>query len=190
MKNLKSKNFSSKKAAMEMSIGTIVTIVLLMSVLILGIFLVQKIFGSARGAIDLTDQQLKKEINKLFSSDDSKKIIIYPQTRRVEIKKGESDEFAFVINNRDTDEEVFNYEVSVSEITKDCKVSEAEAEDMIRLGKSRNNIRIGSGDVLEEPIRVRLSVPETASLCEIRYAIDVESKKGIYTSSDVDLIIK
>ena len=34
----------SKRGAMEMSVGTIVTIVLLMSVLVLGIFLVQKIF--------------------------------------------------------------------------------------------------------------------------------------------------
>ena len=53
----------NKKAAMEMSVGTIVTIVLLMSVLILGIFLVQNIFKSAKGAVDLTDKQLKNEIN-------------------------------------------------------------------------------------------------------------------------------
>ena len=55
-----------KKAAMEMSVGTIVTIVLLMSVLILGIFLIKNIFSSAKNAIDLTDEQLNAEINELF----------------------------------------------------------------------------------------------------------------------------
>ena len=37
----------NKKAAMEMSVGTIVTIVLLMSVLVLGIFMIQKIFSGS-----------------------------------------------------------------------------------------------------------------------------------------------
>jgi len=183
---------SNKRAAMEMSVGTIVTIVLLMAVLILGIFLVQKIFSSAKGAIDLTDQQLKKEISKLFSADDSKRVILYPQTNIVEIKKGDSDEFAFIINNRKRDipEEIFSYDVTVAEIAGDCQMSSEEAERIIKLGKSRSGIRLGSGDVLEQPIRVRLSVPETASLCEIRYVVNIDSSTGFYASSDVDLIIK
>ena len=41
------KMFSKKRGAMEMSVGTIVTIVLLMTVLVLGIFLVQRIFTSS-----------------------------------------------------------------------------------------------------------------------------------------------
>lgn len=180
----------NKRAAMEMSVGTIVTIVLLMSVLILGIFLTQKIFSSAKGAIDLTDQQLKKEISKLFSSDETKRIILYPQTNLLEVKKGNSDEFAFIINNRESQEETFSYVVNVAEIGGDCQMSEEQAESIIKLGRSRSGIRLGSGDVLDEPIRVRLAVPETASLCEIRYEVVVDYTGGAYTSSTVDLIIK
>lgn len=181
---------NSKRAAMEMSVGTIVTIVLLMSVLILGIFLIQRIFFIARGAIDLTDQQLRNEINKLFADDESKKMIVYPETRTVEIKKGEGDEFAFVINNRNQAEETFSYEVKAEEIASDCQMSISQADNMIRLGKSRDGIRLGSGDLLEQPIRVRISVPETASLCEIRYSITIDDSSGYYTGSDIDIIIK
>jgi len=181
---------NNKRAAMEMSVGTIVTIVLLLTVLILGIFLTQRIFNISKRAIDLTDQQLKKEINSLFSLDESKRIILYPQTNRLEIKKGESDEFGFVINNRKPNEETFSYEVGVAEIGRDCQMSQEQAERIIELGKSRSDIRIGSGDILESPLRVRLSVPETASLCTIRYKVDVEDSAGIYAYSSVDLIIK
>jgi len=181
----------SKKAAMEMSVGTIVTIVLLMSVLILGFFLIQQIFGSAKGAIDLTDQQLKKQINQLFSANDEKKIIVFPQTRSLEIKIGESDEFAFIINNRESGEETFSYDISVLEIASGCRMTEGVAENLIKLGKSRSGIKIGSGNILEEPLRVKLSIPDTASLCEIRYQIEVLKSDGsIYSQSDIDLTIK
>jgi len=62
MKSLLSKN---KKGAMEMSVGTIVTIVLLMSVLVLGVFLVQKIFQSSTNVVDQVDQQVQNQINQL-----------------------------------------------------------------------------------------------------------------------------
>ena len=49
---------------MQMSVGTIVTIVLLMTVLILGLVLVRTIFGGAVENIDNIDQAVKNEINK------------------------------------------------------------------------------------------------------------------------------
>ena len=57
----------SKIGQMEMSVGTIVTIVLLVTLLILGVVLIKNIFSSAKGVVDLTDQQLRSEISKLFS---------------------------------------------------------------------------------------------------------------------------
>ena len=69
---------------MELSVGTMVTIVLLVMVLILGIVLIQNIFKGAKGAVDLTNDQIRDELNKLFSEE--KKVVIYPGTKRVEIK--------------------------------------------------------------------------------------------------------
>ncbi len=67
----------SRKGAMEMSMGTVVTIVLLMSVLVLGIFLVQKIFKVGTSAIDGIDAKIQGEINEMFA-DEGEKVIIYP----------------------------------------------------------------------------------------------------------------
>ncbi|MDD5015377.1 MAG: hypothetical protein PHW73_09850, partial [Atribacterota bacterium] len=103
----------SKNAAMEMSVGTIVTIVLLMSVLILGIFLIQRIGGVARGAIDLTEKQLYTELNKLYEANEDQKIILYPQSNLLEIKKGKSDGFGLLINNRLETDETFSYEITL-----------------------------------------------------------------------------
>src|SRR4030043_1883739 len=87
----------NRKGAMEMSVGTIVTIVLLVSVLILGIVLIKNIFTSAKGVVDLTDQQLRDEVNKLFSEEN--KISIYPATRIIEIKQDTTDGIGIGIKN-------------------------------------------------------------------------------------------
>ena len=59
---------------MEMSVGTIVTIVLLMSVLVLGIILIKNIFYGGIKIVDMTNEQLENEINKLFGED--KKLVL------------------------------------------------------------------------------------------------------------------
>ena len=79
----------SKKAAMEMSVGTIVTIVLLMTVLILGLVMVRTIFKGSIENIGQIDQAVKNEINKLFSEDTSRLIVVYPSSRYITIKKGQ-----------------------------------------------------------------------------------------------------
>ena len=62
-----------------MSVGTIVTIVLLVTVLVLGLVLVRTIFASAKGAVDLTDQQLRNELSKLFGEE--RRVSIFPGPR-------------------------------------------------------------------------------------------------------------
>lgn len=55
---------------MEMSIGTLVTIVLLLSVLILGLFLTRRIMCAGITLTDEIDIRVKSEIKSLFGSDD------------------------------------------------------------------------------------------------------------------------
>lgn len=172
----------NRRAAMEMSVGTIVTIVLLMSVLILGIFLVQKIFSSAKGAIDLTDEQLKNEINKLFADD--KEITIYPQTRQVEISPGGSDAIGIGITNllRGVEgEQKFSYEVTLED-EGDCG---ANAESWLKLGKKADNFGIGPKDTYVR--RVILEVPEGAPLCSARYAVSVTNEGKNYAGDYFDI---
>ena len=123
-----------KKAAMEMSIGTIVTIVLLVSVLVLGLVLIRSIFTSAKGVVDLTDQELRKKIGEIFTED--KKLAVYPTSRRLEIPQGDIDGFGIGIQNLlegSSATKTFSYEVVVSDpdLRKKCEVTESEALDLI-----------------------------------------------------------
>ena len=184
-------SIKSKRAAMEMSVGTMVTIVLLMAVLILGIFFIQKIFGAGTTAIDEIDQSIKNEIRELFSQDESRQIVIYPSAREIRMKKGASGGFAFSLQNIEYDDGGFSYTVSVLEIGSNCQMTESQADSLIILGKSGSNIQIPSGSELENPIFVKFSIPKTASLCHIRYGIDVKKDGEIYLPTvSVDLEIK
>jgi len=89
---MKNKNH---KAAMEMSVGTIVTIVLLMSVLVLGLVMVQSIFGGATQSVDSINEQVRTEINDLFSSDDTDLSVSLGTQHRANVKRGE-EAFGFV----------------------------------------------------------------------------------------------
>lgn len=165
------RNFLNTQGAMEMSVGTIVTIVLLMAVLVLGLTLTRGIFNSAKGAIDLTDEQLKSEIGKAFGDED-KMIIIYPESRRLEIKQEEEDGVGIGIRNvlkNVTGIQSFSYEVGVDE----SNCGTADVLSWIELGKSAENIQINVGDYSSR--KVILRVPVGSPLCSVRYSVKVSS---------------
>jgi hypothetical protein len=181
----------NKRAAMEMSVGTIVTIVLLMTVLILGLVLVRTIFSGAVENIGSIDTAVKNEINKLFSEDNTKKLVIYPPTQEIAIKKGDSGGFGFSIRNNKQTEGSFSYTVDFVEKDPNCRMSDTQAKNLIVLGSKGANIQIPSGSALDNPILVKFEVPEEASLCNIRYGINVKEGGEAYLPTvSVDLEIK
>ena len=178
----------NKKAAMEMSVGTIVTIVLLMSVLVLGIFLVQNIFSSATGAIDSINTEVESEIQKLFS-DEGKKLGIYPTSRALTLKKGDDPKgFAFSVHNKDVENADFTYTVTADDISKCGSLTESEAENFL-LGGS-GSFSLGAGDSLELPRLVKLDIPETAPPCTIIYLIDVKKDGDSYAGGEIFITIE
>lgn len=184
----------NKKAQMQMSVGTIVTIVLLMTVLILGLVLVRTIFKGAIDNVNSIDQSVKTEINKLFAEDDSRKIIIYPPSRKIIIKKGNKNYlgFAFSIRNVEVTEGKFTYEVFVNDpdIRENCNINIEEAESWIKLGRT-GSVNIPPGSSMSEPEFVRFLIPDNAPPCAIRYGINVEKDRLQYGSTiSVDLEIK
>ena len=182
-----------RKGAMEMSVGTIVTIVLFVTLLILGIVLIRNIFSSAKGVVDLTDQQLKNELNQLFSDED--KVSIYPSTRLVEIKQENTDGVGMGIKNLLTGsagETTFSYKVRISDsdLKNKCGVNEETVESWIVTGKSEKDIPIPSGDLSSQ--RVLFEIPLGAPLCTIRFRVDVtygDDDKS-YATDFFDLKIK
>ena len=164
-----------------MSVGTIVTIVLLMTTLILGLVFVRNIFSGSVENINSIDQAVKNEINKLFAEDDSRKIVVYPPSRQISIKQGDEGGFGFSIRNTEDDNGSFTY--GVDAVDSSCEISENEADELIILGKERSDgIDILSGNSLDQPILVRFNIPESTSLCNIRYELVVEKNNKQFTS--------
>ncbi len=181
----------NKKAAMEMSVGTIVTIVLLVSVLILGIVLIKNIFFSATNVVDLTNEQLTQEVNKLFSSEN--KVAVYPSTRFIKIKQDEIGGVGVGIKNLLTGasgDKKFSYTVSVSDpdLDKKCKVSKETVENWISTGRSEEDIPIPSGDSSTQ--LVKFEIPLGSPLCTIRFRINVDVEGESYATDLFDVQIK
>ena len=152
-----------KKAAMEMSVGTIVTIVLLMTILILGLVLIRTIFKTATTSIDGIDDAMRSQVQKLFAEDDNRKIVVQPENRQITLKKGDDGNgFGLFIRNVDETAQ-FSYGISSQEAS--CDISLTEAEDLISLNKQRNAITIPGGNIMENGILVMFKIPETIPPC-------------------------
>jgi hypothetical protein len=78
----------NKRAAMEMTVGTIVTIVLLMSALVLGLVLTKTIFSRTTDNVIAIDEQVKGEINKLFENSGSGLVIMLGNQNTARVKVG------------------------------------------------------------------------------------------------------
>jgi hypothetical protein len=184
------RQIKKKKGAIEMSIGTIVTIVLSVSFLVLGIFLIQKISKSATSVVDLTDAQLRDQVNKLFSEDSE--LVIYPQTKMVEIKQGSTDGVGIGIKNlREGSSETttFSYEVKASSVS-DCgeDFSESDAEDWMITGNSEDDIPIAPGDIATDKILFR--IPVGSPLCTVKFRINVKADSDVYATDSFFVTVK
>lgn len=183
----------NKQAAMEMSVGTIVTIVLLMSVLVLGIFLVQKIFKSSSSAVDSVDSQIQSEINKLFS-EEGQKLVIYPSSREISIKKGDTPKgFGFAVLNKDVEEHTFTYTIESEpnfDFTGKCGSTFSKEEADSWLLANAGTFDLGPGDSLEPYRLVKFNVPETAPPCTIPYNLNIDIDGKAYSGADVYLSVK
>ncbi len=180
-------NLKKKQGAMEMSMGTMVTIVLLMAVLVLGIFFVQKIFKSGTGAIDAIDAEVQSQIQKLFA-EEGREVAIYPTSRRIELGQGDSGGgFAFSIRNIG-DQATYEFETRAID-SGDCSgVSEEDATSWIIGGKGTVE-DLASGAILDTRL-VTFNIPETAPLCIIEYELVIKRDGATRTAPNLFLTIK
>jgi len=164
-----------------MSVGTIVTIVLLMTVLILGLVLVRTIFSSAKYNVDVIDEKIRGEINKLFAED--KPLIVYLPNQKAEIKQGEEWGVSWAIKNLEeatTESSLLTYEV-VATNTQACGITEEVATAYINPGqKETAGVPLSPGQAHYEISRV--NIPSTAPLCTLRYRINTQLDSVDYSS--------
>ena len=186
---MKNSLIKSKRAAMEMSVGTIVVIVLAMTMLVLGIFLVQRIFGSGERAIDSIDTEVQNQIQKLFGEEGGN-IAIYPTSREIILKKGDSPKgFAFSVRNSDVEDASFEFEVIASDISKcGSGFTKERAEDYLLGGSGTFNL--GPGNSLDFPRLVRFQIPDIAPPCPIIYNLEIIRNGNNYASVDILVTIR
>lgn len=158
----------NKKGAIELSMSTVVIIVLAMSMLILGIILIQRIFGSANEAITGIDQGVKDQINRLFAADRERTLILFPDSGLVEIERG-SRNTGFAVSVRNTaDTGPLPIKVRLGNIDKgSCSTNPVSASGITIIGLSNSDqtFNLGAKTSLENYIHVRFDVPQNAELC-------------------------
>jgi len=183
----------NKKGAMELSMGTIVTIVLLMSVLVLGLFFVGKIFSSGSDAIDSIDSQVQNEITKLFS-EEGKSLAIYPNDRDITIKAGDDPKgFAFSVRNKGVESQDYQYSVFAQDgfdYSEKCgsTMTKQKADSYLLLASG--TISLGPGSTMEIPELVKFDIPETAPPCTIPYKLDIKKGSESFQGATVYVTIK
>jgi hypothetical protein len=183
----------NRKAAMEMSVGTIVTIVLLMTVLILGLTLVRSIFSSGTDAIDSIDAAVQNEINKLFA-EEGKKLVVFPTSRQISLKKGDDPAgFGFAVKNvgQGTGSDTFTYQITADaeEVQERCGISGDEAESYLL--PSQGQFNLARGESLEPYELILFTLPEDAPICTMTYRLEVSStEQPSYASSQIFVTVE
>ncbi len=178
-----------KSGAIEMSVGTIVIIVLSMSMLILGMVLIKNIFSGASENVLQMNDKVKGEINKLFVED--KRTIMYLPNQIAKIKQNEEWGIAFGVKNlqRGTAEAGrFNYEVVVSDpdVRTKCGIGERDIESWIVTGRA-DQMTIAPGQSYFGI--VRFFIPAGAPLCTVRMHLDVTKDNSPYATDFFDIEI-
>src|SRR3989344_3192113 len=134
------KPIKNKKAALELSIGTVVVLVIGMAMLILGLVLVRTIFTGAKYNVDQINKNVEAEINKLFDEEGGKEVVIYLPNQEAEIKKGKSYGVAFGIKNTirgESEASTFTYEFKSTSVQQGCTgLDTTKADQYLILGKT------------------------------------------------------
>jgi len=182
----------NKKGAMELSMSTIVILVIAMAMLVGGLVLVRIIYTGAEDAIGGINKGVEDEIDKLFTNSDAK-IAIYPSSRKIEIKQNTPGKgFAFSVRNTGIEDREFIYDVYVDtnfDIRDKCGIQAKEADDWLDIASG--SFSLGKGAKLDLPELVLFTIPDNAPPCTIPYRIDIKERAGdIYTTGKIFLTIQ
>lgn len=181
----------NKKAALELSIGTIVVLVLAMAMLIMGLILVRTIFKGGTEAVNKINDEVLKGIDDMFADSDAK-IVIYPTSRKISIEqRSQGEGFAFSVRNLELDEENFIYDIAVDSefnIEDRCRITKQQADSWLDV--SSGSFTLVGSSKMDMPELVTFTIPETAPSCTIPYRIDVKTEGVQYASGSIRLTVK
>jgi hypothetical protein len=182
----------SKKAAMELSVGTIVIIVLAMSMLIFGLILIRNIFITGENALRLTDEQLMNELASMYGAE--LRLGVYPSSGKAEVTQGELGGFGVGIKNLRSGSSAnvkFSYKVEISDLRAEekCQISKEELMSLISIGEAENDLSIASGETYVT--RVVFDTQQGDPLCTIRFRVSALANNEPYgTPQSMDVTFR
>jgi hypothetical protein len=178
-----------RRAAMEMSVGTLVTIVLLMIVLGLGIVLIQKIFGGATASVDNINNQVTTQINNLFNSENKDLVVSLGEQQTAKVKQGTKN-FGFVVGYAPEDPTglgACTYSITLASGSY-CKSNTVDPLTWIKTGTNSIKFSEVQGNVAYELIK--LNVPETLAPCVQRFLLKTNCGAQSSTFFDIEVVKK
>jgi hypothetical protein len=172
-------NIKNKKGAMEMTVGTIVTIVLLMSALVLGLILTKTIFTKTTENIGTIDDQVKGEIKNLFAEDNTNLVVGLGGQNSATVKQG-TDNFGIPFGFSPTNPQIWGvnkdgckYNIEVVNQANYCiNKGWTNVENSIITGIT--NVKFDQVDSTNGYALIKISVPADVSPCLQRFSIVVK----------------
>jgi hypothetical protein len=172
----------NKKGALELSVTTIIVVVLGVLFLIMGIFLLKTTMCAALHGIQKIDDLTMNQLRNLFG--ETNKISVIQSTNQ--IQKGINYGVAFGIKNTESSQK-FSYEVTAIDLG-NCNISKETAESFIVLGQKANGITIPIDS--DYSGIVNFEIPSGIPNCNIRYLIDVKTGGDNYDTATFDVKIQ
>lgn len=170
------KILKSKKAAFELSMTTVVIIVLSMTMLILGITLVTKIMKMGTGIIDITDTGVRAKLNKALG-DEGRDLTIGLPDKTAVISPGSKGNAPLVVNTESMGAgigpEDLKYEVSLSEIGDCIEKNGGEAVEGFFITPLGKGLEFEDYEAGIAYTSISMQIPKTAKLCSQKVSIEI-----------------
>jgi hypothetical protein len=170
----------NKRGAIDLSIGTVVIVVIAVMVLIIGISIVSKLGCSAIRGIDTLNDATVNEIYDKFS-DGSKIVVKEPKN---EIRKGVDYNIALGIQDSESRQSSYSYSIEASDLGT-CKFSKEVADSFIILGRTSENFGIDE----KVALMVVFSIPTTTENCVLKYKISATKDNEFYDAKEFQVSI-
>ena len=170
-----------KRAALELSIGTIVVLVLAMSMLILGLILVRTIFSGATSSVKELDDKVRTEITNLFADENANVIIKLGSDKTAKVKAN-NEIVSIVVAAKTIDgtkaDAQMKYILSLDDGARDNCVSQLGKKDVEQFIIQKINTPLSFDEYGINPADtayayIEIQIPEGTLLCSQKVFIDV-----------------
>lgn len=174
-----------KKRGMELTISTLVVIILALMMLVMGTIITRAMTCNAMQGVNSMAELGQQEIQNLFSQQEDNNVAVKEKIN--DIQRVTYYGVGFFIKNVDIiSNNTFTYTVDVFDL-QDCDITKAQARDYI-LSTRTKSVNIVKGNTYSDILEMK--IPQDAPICSLKYEIKVENGGQLYSSTVFTVRIK